>query len=368
MQLRGARAIITGASSGIGRALAMAFAEEGARLILAALAGAELYETAAALRNRGAGVVVQPGDLTLPGACEQLARVAVQAYGGIDILVNNAGIGLHAPIADATPEDVATLFRLNVLVPAALIHSVLPVMRRQGRGLVINVTSVSARLPFPDTGHYGASKAALTRISDVLRIEESHRGIAVTTVFPGLTRTGFHLHQLGLRGKEGHNRLRPVTPEKVARAVVRGIRRDRSNVYVSWFPDRWGVLMQRISPGLVASSLSWMARRAGSEHAARVEQPVERQAQQQHGEEHYADEGRRPTGGSPAGRELFERARPVEPQRPDRERRDRERSEQHAQQGRGADESGHDVDRAEQKGDRAGTGKQPGPPAQLIDQ
>ena len=363
MQLRGARAIITGASSGIGRALALVFAEEGARLVLAAFAGAELDEVETALRNRGAAVVVQPGDLTLPGACERLARLAVGAYGGIDILVNNAGIGLHAPIADADPDDVAALFLLNVLVPVALIHAVLPVMRRQGRGLVINVASVSARLPFPDTGHYGASKAALTRVSDVLRIEESHRGIAVMTVFPGLTRTGFHLHQLGLRGKEGHNRLRPVTAEKVARAVMRGIHRDRRSVYVSWFPDRWGVLMQRISPGLVASSLSWMARRAGSEHAAWVEQPVERQAQQQHGEEHYANEGPRSSRGSHAGRQLFERARPVEPQRPDGERGDRKRSEEHTQQGRRADESGHDVDRAEHKGDRAGTGKQPGPPA-----
>ena len=368
MQLGGARAIITGASSGIGRALAMAFAEEGARLVLAALAGAELDETEAALRSRGTLAVVQRGDLSLPGACEQLARLALEAYGGIDILVNNAGIGLHAPIADAAPDDVAALLRLNLLVPAALIHAVVPVMRRQGRGLIVNVASISARLPFPDTGHYGASKAALTRVSDVLRIEESHHGIAVLTVFPGLTRTGFHLHQLGLRGKEGHARLRPVTPEKVARAIVRGIGRDRRSVYVSWFPDRWGVVLQRISPGLVASFLSWMARRAESEHAAGVEHPVERQAQQQYGEEHHAEEGRGPAGGSLAGGELLERARLVEPERPDGERGDREGSEQHAQQGRWTDESSHDVDRPEQEGGRAGAGKQPGPPAQVVDQ
>jgi short-subunit dehydrogenase len=361
-------AIITGASSGIGLALAMAFAEEGARLVVAALPGADLDQAEALLRKSGAAAVVRAADLTRPGACEDLARLAVSAYGGIDVLINNAGIGLHAPIADAAAEDVRALFQLNVLVPAAMIHAVLPVMRRQARGLVVNVASVSARLPFPDTGHYGASKAALTRISDVLRIEESHRGISVLTVFPGLTRTGFHLHQLGLRGKEGHAWLRPVPPEKVARAVVRGIHRDRRSVYVSWFPDRWGVLMQSLSPRLVSAFLSWMSRRAASEHPAGVEYPVEGQAEQQHGEDHHADKGRGPARGSHAGREFLKRSRAVEPERPDGKRGHGQGSQQDPQQGRWADEGGHDVDRREQERDRAGAGQQPGPPAQMIDQ
>ena len=262
MQLNNACVIVTGASSGIGRAIAVEFGRRGARLALASRNRAALEEVAAAIKADGGSAIVIPTDVTVGGAVKEMADAAIHELGGIDILVNNAGIGLTAPIADASREDVDKLFGLNIIAAAAAIRAVIPIMRAQRSGMVINISSMAGRVVIPRIGYYSASKFALTAIGDALRMEESHHGIKVMNVFPGTTQSSFGENRLGTRGRQAHQVLPPVSAEKVARRVAQAVQRDQRSVYVSWFPDRAGLAANWLAGWAVSGVLRWWARRA----------------------------------------------------------------------------------------------------------
>jgi short-subunit dehydrogenase len=262
VELKGARVVVTGASSGIGRALAIEFARRGALIALAARNEAALQEVATSISQAGGHAAVIPTDVTLDGALERLTEVSARALGGIDILVNNAGIGLHAGIAQASASDVEALFRLNVLAAAAAMRAVVPAMRAQGRGLIINISSMAGRIVIPRIGYYSASKFALTAIGDALRMEEAHRGIRVMNVFPGTTRTSFGVNRLGIGGRAAHQRVPPVSAEKVARRIAIGVERNQRSVYVSWVPDRLGLAANHVAGWAIARVLQRWARSA----------------------------------------------------------------------------------------------------------
>ena len=264
MRLKDARVIVTGASSGIGRAIALEFGRRGARLALAARNQTALDEVAAAIKAEGGSAVVIPTDVTVDGAVKEMAAAAIRELGGIDILVNNAGRGMSAAIGDASAMDVETLFRLNVLAAAAAIRAVIPVMRAQRSGMIINISSMAGRVVIPRIGYYSASKFALTAIGDALRMEESHRGINVMNVFPGTTQSSFGENRLGTRGRQAHQMLPPVTAEKVARRVANAVERNQRSVYISWFPDRAGLAANWLAAWAVSGVLRWWARRANS--------------------------------------------------------------------------------------------------------
>ena len=262
MQLNKARVIVTGASSGIGRAIAVEFGRRGARLALASRNRAALEAVAVSIRAAGGTAVVIPTDVTAVGAVEKMAQDTIRELGGIDILVNNAGIGMQAPIAEASSADVDSLFKLNVLAAAAAIRAVVPTMRAQGAGMVINISSMAGRIVVPRIGYYSATKFALTALGDALRMEEAHRGIRVMNVFPGTTRSRFGENRLGLRGRGAHQRLPPVSAEKVARKIANAVEGNRRSVYVSWFPDRAGVAANWLAGWAITAVLRRWARRA----------------------------------------------------------------------------------------------------------
>lgn len=251
--------IITGASAGIGAATARAFAAVGARVVLAARSAAPLEQLAATLAGRP---IVAPTDVRDAAACRALIERAVAEAGRVDILVNNAGVGLAGPVAEVQPDDVRAAFEVDLLGPLHLIQAAVPIMRRQGRGLIINVSSVLAAQPLPYLGGYAGAKAALERMSEALRMELQGSGIGVTVVRPGTTQTQFNQRRLG--GGSEQRRLAPrgVPPEAVARCIVRAARREPRLAYVR-HADRLALLAAALVPAVVeralARAIGWRA-------------------------------------------------------------------------------------------------------------
>ena len=178
--LTGKRVLLTGASSGIGRALAIRLAGEGAVMVLAARRGELLEDLAEEIHAAGPSrPTVVSTDLSDPGAAESLGRYALEALGGsIDIVINNAGASLTGPQSLVADSDAARkVFEVNVWSPLALTAAVLPAMRAAGTGTVVNVTSTVQSVPLPLIGYYGASKAALAQATRSLRLELADTGI-----------------------------------------------------------------------------------------------------------------------------------------------------------------------------------------------
>jgi short-subunit dehydrogenase len=251
MDLPNRTVIITGASAGIGAAAARAFAAAGARVVIAARSPDALERLAATLPGNP---VVAPTDVRDAAACAALVERAVSATGRVDILVNNAGVGLAGPVAELRPDDVRAALEVDLLGPLHLIQAAVPVMRRQGRGLIINVSSVLAVQPLPYLGGYAGAKAALERMSEALRMELRGSGVAVSVVRPGTTQTQFNRRRLGSGSEQRRFAPRGVPPEAVARCIVRTARREPRLAYVS-LTDRMALLAAALFPAVIERAL-----------------------------------------------------------------------------------------------------------------
>ena len=219
MTLAGSSALVTGASSGIGAALADQLADRGCRLLLVGRDERRLSRTAE--RTGGRAVVA---DLT--GASD-LARVASTAR-EVDLLVNNAGGGWAGELVDMPAEDLPRLVESNLVAAAELTRSALPPMRRRGRGHLVFVSSVAA-LGVAEEAVYSATKAGLRAFAASVRHEAEPSGLGVTTVLPGAVRTSF----FDGRGRAYDRRFpRQVPPERVARAIVRSVERGGGETFV----------------------------------------------------------------------------------------------------------------------------------------
>ena len=249
MDIAGSTALVTGASSGIGRAVAIALAEAGARVVgigrdLQSLR--ELAETT--------GVTVLPVDLEAADQVRRLVERSLPELAPVDILVNCAGSGRFAPLAEHSAEDIDRLLKLNVRAPLALTQTVLPGMRQRGRGRVVNVASIAGRLGVPNETVYSATKGALAVFSRALDAELAGTGVGVTVVIPGVVQTPFFER----RGAPyDRSWPRPLPPERVARAIVRAISRDQSEVVIpGWL--RIPIWMQATLPGLYGRLERWL--------------------------------------------------------------------------------------------------------------
>ena len=233
VDLHGKHIVLTGASSGIGRALAMALADKGAILVLAARRRELLVGVAAEIDAAGhQRPIVIDTDLSAAGAAESLGKAALSALGGaVDVVINNAGANVTGPqslIGDSA--QARALFEVNVWSPLALTATLLPSMMTAGSGIIVNVTSTVQAVPLPLLGYYGASKAALAQATRSLRLELAETPIRVLEVVPGSTDTALRdIDELPWKSAPPKT-LPPVSPKSTAAAVVRGLQRGATRV------------------------------------------------------------------------------------------------------------------------------------------
>ncbi|GGL30112.1 SDR family NAD(P)-dependent oxidoreductase [Planomonospora parontospora] len=221
MQLTGSRALVTGATSGIGRAIAEAFGREGAHVLVAGRDAARAAEVVAGIAASGGTASPVIADLGAPGGVAALVEAA-KAHGPVDVLVNNAGV---YPVRGTAQTDEATFeatMNLNVRAPYFLTAALAPLMAAQGRGRIINISSIAAHLGTDNMGLYGASKAALELLTKSWAAEFGPSGVNVNAIAPGPTRTpGTAPMGAGLdEFTSGFPAGRPAVPEEIAGAAV----------------------------------------------------------------------------------------------------------------------------------------------------
>ena len=214
-RLDGKVVVITGASKGIGKATAFAFAAAGAKVVLAARTRETLERVAVELKKNGAEALAVPTDVTNVDAVKQLVQQTLDVYQHVDILINNAGIGHFGPVVDFEPDDWDAVLNSNLKAVYLCAKYALPSMLEQGSGQIINVLSVAAKVTFQASSAYCAAKAGALALTKVLASEVRQQNIRVTAVLPGSVHTPFW------DGVPEHPDFEQMlTPEHVADTIV----------------------------------------------------------------------------------------------------------------------------------------------------
>jgi len=243
---------VTGASSGIGAATARELASRGAAVVVAARALEKLEKLAREASASGGRIIAVQTDVADRGSVEAMVGRTVGEFGSLDILVNNAGLGLSGRVSELRPDDLRYVFEVNTLGPLNSIQAALPRMGRGGR--IINVSSVVGKRAIPKVGGYCASKFALNALSDALRVELAERGVSVTSVYPGTTRTSFRENSRRTRDEKRGWRPKGVPPERVAARIADAAEKGPRDVYVT-LADRLFVAGVTFFPGLTDRAL-----------------------------------------------------------------------------------------------------------------
>jgi short-subunit dehydrogenase len=247
--IAGSRILITGASQGIGRALAVAAAARGARVLAAARSEPLLRELAEQVRAKGGTLETVAADVTSPADRQRMVDAAVRCFGGLDVLVNNAGIGATGHFAEVSPERLRQIMEVNFFGLTETTRACLPLLKAGNRPAIVNISSIAGKRGIPARSEYSASKFAVQGFSDALRAELAKDGIDVLVVCPGLTQTNFSKNMLEQKARLQMDHMRGMTSEQVADATLRAIERGRDEVCLT-FQGKLMVLVSRFLPRL----------------------------------------------------------------------------------------------------------------------
>lgn len=241
MNLSGRKALLTGATGGLGRAIAAALAERGARVTLSARNREALEELAAELPGDGHEAI--PADLAEPGAAEQLAAEAA----GTEILVANAGLPAAGWLSDFTPEQVKRALRVNLEAPMLMARALYPAMAESGSGHLVFVSSLSGKAASPRSSIYNATKFGLRGFALGLRADLAPSGVGVSLVSPGFIREAGMFADAGSKPPPG---MGTGTPRQVGAATVKAVERNRAEVTVAPLPQRAAAHFALVSPAI----------------------------------------------------------------------------------------------------------------------
>lgn len=259
-------ALITGASSGIGKATAIYMAERGYRVIATSRSLARLAPLWELAEERGLAIATVELDINREDEVQRVLPALIEELAPIDVLVNNAGYSLWGPVETLSSEELKGLFETNFFAVVRMTRAVLPGMMRQGRGVIINVSSILGRMGTPFNGAYAASKFALEGMSEALRTEMAPFGVRVALVEPGMFRTNFFKNQVVTEGvhsgdsayapyiehyESRHRRFERMAadPKKVARHIYRIARSENPPLRNPVGPEaHLGILGARLLP------------------------------------------------------------------------------------------------------------------------
>jgi short-subunit dehydrogenase len=259
--------LVTGASSGIGAAVAREFALQGAAVVLAARRLPRLEALAADLRSMGRQALAVACDVREDGAAEQAVRGGLAAFGRLDVVVANAGFGVVGPVESLVLDDYRRQFETNVFGVLRTAQAALPALRAT-RGTLAIMGSVSGHVPTPGASAYAMSKAAVHALAASLRAEVRSDGIAVVLVSPGFVAS--EIRQVDNQGMHHHEARDPVPAglvmpvDRAARLIVRGVARRRREVVLTWY-GKLAVWLARHLPAVVAFGVERGAYRSRAE-------------------------------------------------------------------------------------------------------
>jgi short-subunit dehydrogenase len=262
-KLRDSVVVVTGASSGIGRATAHAFARKGADLVLAARRHHVLERAGDECRNLGAEVLVVPLDVTDEQSVRDLAGAALARFGRIDVWVNNASVAVWGRVEEVPMEDFRRVVDVNLFGYVHGARAVLPVFRDQGSGVLVNVGSMVSRVTEPYVAPYVVSKHAVRGLGAVIRQElalDGVKGVHVSTVMPATVDTPFFQHAGNYTGRATKAMPPVYAPERVARTIVNCARFPRREVFVG-NAARIVVQQHKVMPGTTERVIAEMTDR-----------------------------------------------------------------------------------------------------------
>jgi NAD(P)-dependent dehydrogenase (short-subunit alcohol dehydrogenase family) len=265
---RGKHVLITGGSRGLGLVLARQFADHGARLSICARTGEELRTAYAELSRRAAKVVAVECDVTDPVRVNEFVAVARQTLGPVDVLVNNAGVIGVGPLEEQTAEDFELSLRTHFWAAYHTTNAVVPEMKARRAGRIVNVSSVGGKVAVPHLLPYAVGKFALTGYSNGLQAELARHGVVVTTVCPGLMRTGSHVNA-EFKGRNDQEYAwfalgnavpgLSISAESAARRIIGACATGEAEVVLT-LPARLAVAAQALFPELVADVSAFVDR------------------------------------------------------------------------------------------------------------
>jgi short-subunit dehydrogenase len=261
--------VITGASMGIGEALARRFAVEGANVVLSSrdLTRVEAARARIGLNDRTLALTC---DVRNREEIDRLVSLTVHNFGRIDIWVNNAGHGLRDSVAHMDMQACRSMYDTNLFSTIECMQAVIPVMRRQGSGTIINISSVAGHIAVPFSAAYSSTKFAMNAIGKAARLELAGSGVHVLTVCPGWINTPFHDNAIkGADRMQLGERRKGISADRVARAVLRGYLKQKREVVVPW-TSHISIKLYQLFPQIVERAMLRMLRPATEPAAQRT--------------------------------------------------------------------------------------------------